>query len=158
MGPTGPPKPSQKSSSAVPGQHATIRSTRMRNAEQPVPPTDTDMEVGLALGRGATARVPNPSCLAVAAGGVMMLHAKHCAKDVATGVVMTKGNVIVGMSLSFPFDSGAVEHGLLFRLIAAVLSTVGELHVAGLASSSSVWICQRWNLQSLSNFAHASAQ
>lgn len=38
-----------------------------------------------------------------------MLHAKHCVKDGATGVVMTKGNVIVGMSLSFLFDSGAVD-------------------------------------------------
>ena len=74
-----------------------------------MPPMDTGMEVGLASGVSATARVPNPPCLAVVAGEMMMLHAKHCVKDVATGVVMTKGNVIVGMSLSFPFASGAVE-------------------------------------------------
>lgn len=103
-----PPKPGQRSCS-VPGRPATIRSTRMRNVEKTVLRMDTDMEVGRALGIGATARVPNRPCLAGAARGVMMLHAKLCVKDGATGVVMTKGNVIVGMSLSFLFDSGAVD-------------------------------------------------
>mmetsp|Transcript_62825 Transcript_62825/g.99590 ORF Transcript_62825/g.99590 Transcript_62825/m.99590 type:complete len:111 (+) Transcript_62825:237-569(+) len=102
------PQPGRRSCS-VPGRQNTTRSTRMRNVEQNVPPMDTEVEVGPALGGSATAQDPNPSCLAVAVAGVMMLRAKHCAKDGAIGVVMTKGNVIAGISLSFLFDSGAVN-------------------------------------------------